>query len=400
MLDLELSLIGDPSPTLGRLLDQFQRQNNLKIHLKVMQWDSAWTELLACALYDRGPDVSHIGSTWPGSLIGMNALRPFTEAEIGSLGGQEAFLSQAWKSGGILGQPGLWSIPWTAYTFVLCYRRDLLAQAGIPESSAFLNAAALSQTLRHLKEAGIEIPWIVPVDPAHVDTLHFIASWVWGAGGDYVSSNGRQILIKQANTQNGLITYFNQLLLLRPSFSIINETMAQEMFTKGKAAVTIAGADIASGWLKDGNIAPEVSANLGVTIMPGVPWVGGDNLVVWNRSRVSAERERAAVELVKFLVGKSSQKIMCLAPELQLPTRLDTIQDLPEPESPATRAAVQSLRTGRSYHPIPMWGRIEYQLSVALGQVGQEILAGAEPGLAISRILGPVTTRLDIGLRL
>ncbi len=400
MVDLDFSLIGERNPALEELLDQFQRDNDIKIYIKQMDWSDAWTELLASAIYDRGPDVSHIGSTWAGSLIGMNALRPFSEAELASFGGQDAFLPQAWVSGGILGQPGYWSLPWSTYTFVLCYRRDLLEKAGIPEFTAFQSAAALAQTLRKLKEAGIEMPWIVPVDPAHVDTLHYVASWVWGAGGDYVSPNGRQILLKQPATQSGLKAYFQQLLYLRPAFSIIPETTAQELFSSGRAAITIVGYDLAMGWLNGTNIAPEISSHLGVSCLPGVPWIGGDNLVIWNRARAFADCERAAVDLVRFLVGKSSQEVLCRAPAIQYPVRLDTLLDPPLPESPATRATIQSLRTGRSYHPIPMWGRIEYQLSEALGQVGQEILAGAEPAMAINRILSPVATRLEIGLRL
>src|SRR3989304_5954201 len=53
-------------------------------------WEVAWQELVKIALYKTGGDVSGIGTTWIGSFVDMNALRPFPHWEIASLGGKAA----------------------------------------------------------------------------------------------------------------------------------------------------------------------------------------------------------------------------------------------------------------------------------------------------------------------
>jgi hypothetical protein len=108
-------------------------------------------------------------------------------ARVRELGGAETFLPQAWQSGVLPSQPGAWSVPWSCFTFVLCYRRDLLAKADIPEATAFQNLPALAQTLEHLQAAGVECPWVVPVSSFHLGILHMVASFVWGMGGNFVS---------------------------------------------------------------------------------------------------------------------------------------------------------------------------------------------------------------------
>src|SRR5258707_12145261 len=96
------------------LLSQFEAEQGLRIRLRLLSWDRAWSDLVKVALYGDGPDVSEIGSTWLGDLVAMNALRPFSEAEIAALGRPGAFLPSAWQGGRLAGQKQTWAIPWLA----------------------------------------------------------------------------------------------------------------------------------------------------------------------------------------------------------------------------------------------------------------------------------------------
>src|SRR5512140_869691 len=150
-MEIEFSILGDPSPTLRGLLAGFEERTSVRIRLTSIPWEKAWPELLTFALYGRGPDVSHVGSTWASSLVAMNALRPFKAQEVAAWGGREAFLPPCWQSATIPGETDVFSAPWGSFTFVICYRKDLLARAGVNEETAFQSPAAVQETLRALR---------------------------------------------------------------------------------------------------------------------------------------------------------------------------------------------------------------------------------------------------------
>ncbi len=398
MTELEFSLIGEPTPTLRSLLKTFEAEQRVHVRLRLLDWEKAWPELLTYALYDRGPDVAHVGSTWGGSLVAMNSLRNFTQQEIRTMGGAEAFLPQAWQSGWMPDRSEVWSLPWAAYTFLLCYRRDLLHQAGVDEEGAFADSEALAKTLGQLRAAGVETPWVVPVDPSFVDVLHHVASWVWGAGGDFISMDGQSSLLLQANTLNGLRSYLDLLRFMQPLFVHLDELAAQQIFARGGAGATILGSGTLYSMVMDQEAASEVLDNLGVVPVPGVPWIGGDNLVVWKHTQGYPERERAALALVRFLTSRAAQQASAQGEDVMLPTRPDAIGALPLSGSLLTQAVLRSLQTGRAYHSVAMWSRIETQLSSALGRIGEEILAGLDTEQALQKHLEPLARRLEVTL--
>jgi ABC-type glycerol-3-phosphate transport system substrate-binding protein len=398
MIELNFSLIGTETPTLRKMLDKFEEEYKVHVRVRSIDWEGAWYELLSWALHSQGPDVSHIGSTWSASLIAMNALRPFSNGEIRLFGGSQAFLPQAWQSGTLIEQPDVWSIPWTTYTFVLCYRRDLLDRAGVIEKAAFTSPTAVEGTLANLRGAGIEMPWIVPVAPNHIDTLHHLASFVWGMGGDFVSPAGLRMTFTQPMAMAGFKAYFDLLRYQPPAFFPLDDNQAEQYFTRGQAGVTIVGADRPYAWIRQKSAAPEVLDNLGVIPMPGVPWIGGDNLVIWKEARVSIERERAAVELIKFLTSRQSQEAYCRGEEINLPIRPDVFDLLPLPGTPITKAAIESLTMGRAYRPLGMWSKIEHQFGQTLGQVAADVLSGVTPSTALHNHLELLDRRLQVTL--
>ncbi len=399
MTEIEFSIIGEPSPILQDLLHTFESRHNARVKLRVMNWENAWAELLSIALYARGPDVSHIGSTWSSSLTAMNSLRPFTEAQILPAGGSGAFLPQCWQSGLSSTLPGIWSLPWTSYTFLLCYRRDLLEKAGVDESSAFASAAALAKTIRLLRESGVALPWVVPAAPGFVDILHHAASWIWGAGGDYLGESEHNVLVMQHAAQEGLAAYFDLLTYMRNLPHPLDEAAAEAVFARGEAAVTILGSGSLYTLLDSADTAPVVTQNLGVVPMPGVPWIGGDSLVVWRHSQVIPAHERTAVDLVAFLVGREAQGVHARSADVQLPTRPDAFQAIPLPDTTATRAVIRSLQTGRAYRPAALWGRFESQMSTGLGRIAQDILDGMHTHDAMQRTLTPLMRRIELTMK-
>jgi multiple sugar transport system substrate-binding protein len=399
MTEIDFSLIGQPSLTLQHLLAKFQDEQNINVKIRVIEWENAWHDLLMWALYEQGPDISHVGSTWAASLVALNALRSFSENEIKETGGQMAFLQPAWQSAKMTGSLAIWSLPWHTYTFLIAYRRDLLEKAGVEESTAFATAEAVDKTLQKLRVGGIQYPWVVPVGEHHLDTLHYLASWVWGSGGDFITPDSHHTAFTDARTFKSIESFFGLLRYMQPVDLPLSEMDALSVFTSGKAAVTIVGAGLAYEWLRNQEISAEVLDNIGFAPVPGVPWIGGDNLVIWRHTRADQEREKAAVALTEYLLSQTVQRANAQSEDVGIPSRTDSLNALPLPDSQLTKVVTRSLRAGRSYRSLTSWSKIEHQFAQSLGKVGAEILNGADPFATCHKHLETFANWLDISLR-
>ena len=394
--EIEFSLIGSLSSPIDTLLAEFEQKQRIRARLRFTDWLNGWQEVVNYSLHHNEPHVSHIGITWVSSLMRMNALRPFTSKEINALGGSSAFLPGCWQS--LTDAEGMvWGLPWTSYTFLIAYRRDLLEQAGVDEATAFSSAHALENTLAALKESGVPIPWAIPTNKAHTDTLHFSASWLWGAGGKIASDSGKAPLFSEPEAIQGLKSFFDLYRYMPPDATQQSNDALRGMFWDGKAAVTICGVD--EPYIRQTEGTPEIFERIGFAPMPGVPWVGGDGLVVWRRAQESLAWEQASVALASYLVSPPAQRTYCqMIKNHHKPTRVDVLPDLPLQDSSLTNAVKQALTTGRSYRPIPLWGRIESQLSSALNFVWEEVYAGKPTIDALHETLDPLARRLKITL--
>ena len=399
MTEIEFSLIGQPSPTLQNLLAKFQDEQKINVKIRLIEWETAWHDLLMWALYEQGPDISHVGSTWASSLVAMNALRSFSDNEIKEAGGQMAFLQPAWQSGKTTGSLAIWSMPWTTYTFIIAYRRDLLEKAGVDESTAFATPDAVDKTLQKLRAGGIQYPWVVPVGEHFLDTLHYLAAWVWGSGGDFISPDGHHTSFTDANTFKSIESFFGMLQYMKPVDLPLSEMDAISKFTGGEAAVTIVGAGLAYEWQRNQEIPVEVLDNISFAPVPGVPWIGGDNLVIWRHTRANLGREKAAVALTQYLLSQPVQRAHAQSEDVGIPSRTDSLNALPLPDSQLTKVVTRSLRTGRSYRSITIWSKIEHQFAQSLGKIGAEILKGTDPSAACHQQLDNFANWLDISLR-
>jgi multiple sugar transport system substrate-binding protein len=399
MLDLQYSYIGDPVPTLKKVLDDFGSQNNIRVELRQLDWDNAWHELMLWSLYGQGPDISHIGSTWVSSLVGMNSLRQFTPEDIRQAGGEYVFLPHCWQSGIWPDSTKVWSLPWQGYTFLLAYRRDLLQDAGIDEKIAFKSAQNLNETIAKLKGKIAQSPWVVPVSTKHLDTLHYIASWVWGAGGDFFTPDDRHVAFMESATLESICSYYELMRSMKPVPLPLNEEGSLSLFLQGGAAATIVGSGIPYSWLRNGQIPPEQHEKIGFASIPGTPWVGGDNIIIWKNARISQEREQAAVALAQHLVSLDTQRILAQGEDVALPTRVEAFDALPLQKTPLTNSIIYSLRIGRAYRPMTLWSKIEYQFAQVFGQIGAGILTGNDVKTSVRKHLSNHADWLEIILR-
>ena len=88
---------------LRQAVEDFRKSHrNLPINFTELPWTTAWSDLVRVALYKDGAEVSEVGSTWVGSFVGMDALRPYTSLDISRVGRAAAFLPSAWQNGSLI----------------------------------------------------------------------------------------------------------------------------------------------------------------------------------------------------------------------------------------------------------------------------------------------------------
>ena len=403
MLEIELSSIPDAevdARILAEMLEDFRIKTGTKVHLRKMTWGSAWPDLMTIASHGKGPDVSHIGGTWVSSLAMMNALRPFKSAEVESMGGSQAFMAPTWESTRQYNDPRVWAIPWTSYIYSICYRKDLLARASIKETAIMGEFQAMADALQKLQKTNVaETPWLNPYIPApYTDLLHIAASWVWSAGGDFILPDGSQVVFDSPQAISGLSHWLETYKAVPDAYKQLGWPECVELFRQGRAAAVLTDIRAANNFIsKESN--PLIRDNLGMIPITNVPWTGGGNFVVWQHVLGYPERERASIELVKFLTNRENG--LRWAREVgSMPARLDVLQEIYPPQNPLHSATMQSASHGRAYHTVPLWRRIEYQIAQELGACIQD--ANARPTESAETILRarmePLARRLNLAL--
>jgi multiple sugar transport system substrate-binding protein len=370
-------------------VQEFERQTLLSVRHTRIKWDNAWGDVLRMALHQHGPDVSEIGSTWMGSLSDMQALKPFDESSINHLGGEKAFAPSLWQACTVSENNKILAIPWYLDLRFILYRRDILASAGVDEKTAFQDAGAFHETLKKLSEHGIKFPLLMPTANRFI---HTAASWVWGAGGDLRSADGTRMAIQEPAARKGLVEYFNLHHFIAPEVTNLIERDTIKHFYSGEGAIVL-GSDSHYFRIKKGlRASPVVRENLGIAPYPGIPLIGGGNLVVWRHTI----NKMQSLELINYLTDFTTAKFIFDKYQI-LPARVKHFSRLINDSEPIYKLLLNALATGRSLRSHFHWAGVETRLNYFFSQMWQDLFKNPEINLEaeIEKRLVEVSTHLD-----
>ena len=380
-------------PVMRQLLDIFERQNHIRVNLQILEWNTARQEVTQYALHQQGPDVSAMATTWVADLISMNALRPFMKNDLARIGQFEEFIKPSWGSTRLQGDENVWAVPWLVDTYVIHYRRDLLEQAGIDAKVAFSSLEKLDETVGRLSHVAGSIPIQLPYSYDRFCMMHTLAAWVWGAGGEFCTPDGRKVLFDQPEALAGIRQYFR---LARHLPQSARERLSmpdcEDLFRRGEAAT-------AFGTLTfrhvEESLSTQVQENWYAAPLPGPHFVGGVDLVVWKYSRF----EELALELIQFL-NRSEIVSQCARAMTTSPARLSALESANNNQDPLLLAVAESTRTGRTYFPVRLWGLMEERFVAALLNISHTLLQSPDLDLdaTIRQAILPVARRLNITL--
>ncbi len=321
------------------------------------------------AVTGKGPDVSHIGSTWVSSLVMLNALRPFSADEFERLGGKDAFVPASQTSIRIEKDARLWSVPWNIYSYVILYRQDLLRQIGVDPGKAFVSPSTLLETIYKLQQSDlISNPWLLPTfPPPYSDLLHIAASWIWSQHGSFLGVRGRRVAFDQPAALEGWKAYFRAHQV--SSTNVVPATAREyiNVFTEGRTGITVTDTQFMLSSLQNQTETSAVRA-MGVAPLFESPWCGGGNLVIWQHALADPEKVKASLELVRFLTDKKT--LVRLSRDAYIvPARVEALEAL-FPKGHRFYTVLESLRDkGRSYRSLRSWQQIEYHLASLVGEL-------------------------------
>lgn len=392
MNELELSTI---VPVEALSLDAFEQNAYVRVRHQRHAWSTAWNQVLQIGLYQKGPEVSEVGSTWLENLNDMHALRPFSAAELHDMGGETSFLANAWSQesttpSAIAVPRRIVSIPWTLDTRLICFRRDLLKQAGVDEADAFITPESFYTTMLRLQAIGIRYPLGMATGGL---SLHYLASWVWGRGGHFRSRDYRKITLTEPEARQGMIDFFQLHHFINPARPGTDQRATLEQYYTGQVAIIVTGQWVMKP-IKDGRegILPDVVENTGYAMLPGIPFVGSSHLVIWRHSLF----EQDCLRLINHLVSPEvlSQVFHSSG---NLPARARALAGEPFSSDPDYQLAVECIRSGRMVRSARLWGGVESRLNMMCSQLWDDLFADPQLDLPaeIDRRVSELTERLE-----
>ncbi|HBX68055.1 MAG TPA: hypothetical protein DEH25_01335 [Chloroflexi bacterium] len=332
-----------------------------RVEVTNIPWEEDKETFTQMALYNRGDGIAEVGAPIVSDLIAMNALRPFSEVELASLGGTAAFSKIAWENANRVVDGQVWAIPWLVDPRGLLYWRDMLAEAGVDEQKAFQSAENLEAALIRLQKSGYPSPMSLHIGNTFV-TGQASCSWVWGAGGEFFSPDGKQAYVTQPAFLEGLQSYFR----LAPYLVPENQSSGLDFFMNRQCAIAYG-----SMWALSEMIStPDhpLRSQLGMAVSPGPVYAGGSSLVIWKNTH----NEQEAVQLIRHLTSREAQASYPLQIE-HLPARQEILDQPPFSTDPVLSGFVRLANGGRPFPTIKLGGLLQTLYCTSIGRIWMRV---------------------------
>jgi multiple sugar transport system substrate-binding protein len=394
---LTTPLVNTQAPLLRAKLDHFARLYKEEVVLHEIPWENYWRELVNVSVHGLGADVAEIGSTWVEPLIAMNALAPFSWEDINSIGGKQSFFPVSWR--GVIHDDSLdaWGIPARIDMRMIYYWQDMFETAEVDPRQAFSSPAALIESCSKLQHS-VKHPWAVITEKLSHNLVYNLASWVWAEGGDFISRDGKKLLIDTEEFRRGVKNYYDLFKFMPPECRDSTNDTVLRLFAERKIAATIQGPWLIT-YLEHVGITPTMLNLVKITTPPGPPFVGGTVFVRWKHSR----KTDLAGKLIRTLCEKDFNLASAKATGL-LPSHRGVWNEEFLSENKYNPEYLKGLQNGRCLPPVRLWGMVEDRLAQAFRSMWEDLYALDEQSgpEAVEEVLAarlePLALRLEATL--
>ena len=358
----------------------------IDVEITLIPWREAWDSIMTAAKEQKGPDIIQVGSTWNGSLAHLGILKDITKEVYDANIMEDIFVPAAWKSCHFPGSERISSLPWFVDIRAIYYRKDIFEELGITPDTLD-NWALFEKTCKKLKnlvrglekQTQIEVLGVSGQQEALL--LHNIAPWIWGAGGDFLTPDGKKAAFNNEDALYG-ISYYIRLAMNGyipvAALNLNTEEVSRRFFTKGEYTMAIPGPLSDSSFLDPTHpeYTAEIAENCASSLFPAgmkgrFVFCGGSNLAITSFSRYPKE----AWEFVQFLVSYDSQSRYPKTLYM-FPTLLESFDSVFIEEKPGWKGLKDAWKYGRAFPNVPAWGAIESLLIECFGTIFARVQEG------------------------
>ncbi|MFH1783787.1 MAG: extracellular solute-binding protein, partial [bacterium] len=358
---------------------------DIDIDVKLIPWQDAWRSIMTAASEKKGPDILQVGSTWNGTLAHLGVLKEITQEVYDSNIASDNFVPAAWSSCQFPGSQRISSLPWFTDIRAMYYRADIFRERNL-SGEELDDWHSFEKTCKKLKGFMLgdkEIGVFGVSGQQDAMLVHNIAAWIWGAGGDFLTPDGKEAAFNSDESLNG-IAFFIKLIssgyIPISALGLNTAEIARKAFTDGEYSIAIPGPLSDSSPLDPGhlNYRSEIAENINPILFPAgakgrFVFCGGSNLAVTSFSPYP--QNAWAWEFVKYLSSYESQ--------IRYPQRLNMFPGLLESfdtvsmkEKSEWRGLKDVWKYGRSFPNVSAWGEIEALLVECLGSIFSRIQEG------------------------
>jgi multiple sugar transport system substrate-binding protein len=338
----------------------------IRIEDEVVPWQQGLvTTMLAAAGTDQ-PDVAEIGRSWLAPIAQYGTLHTFTQAELASLGGKDAFVSTAWHD--VAGAKGPLSIPWWLETRLLFYRTDVFAKYSIDPDTAFATWSSFERTVQLLRQHGFDEPFALPTAG---DTNVYISlmPFIWQAGGTVIDPRTSTPTLARPATVAAVDEV--QTLIGTTSAGVPTARDASAVdaaFRDGNVPIVMSGPWLAAGLRHVDQTSVAARSGWAAHTLPSGPdgaadFLGGGELVLFENS----PHHDAAMEWIRFLTSAKSQGRFTDAVN-DFPARKGALTTK-EASKPEFAVMSEEMLAARDTPSLPGWAQVEGILQRTLQQL-------------------------------
>ncbi|MFJ4700170.1 sugar ABC transporter substrate-binding protein [Streptomyces sp. NPDC088768] len=331
---------------------------NITVKVTPVGWDVAHQKLVSAAAASKLPDIAQMGGSYMGEFSELGVLEPVDTKTFH----EKDFFPASWKQGVV--DDTAYGVPWYVDTRVVYYRTDLAKKAGITEApKTWKDMKALATAYQ--KQAGTR--WGLSIQPSGTDTVQSFYPFLYSAGGQIVSDDGKKAVVNSPEAVRALTeygTYFSKGLAKKsvtPGYDVLKD------FDSGSVPMFFSGPWQISSI---NQTHPNLKGKWGITTVPrdesATSMAGGSSLVISKDS----DHKAAATDFVKYLTSAKGQTEFYKASG-DLPARTSAWDS----GELATDKNLQTFRTqvenSKTSPALAKWSEISSKVDDAIEQVTQ-----------------------------
>lgn len=369
---------GDPQldlPIVKKQIADFEKATGIKVNLVVIPWaEDPHTKLDVAIMSGKAPDLAKVGSPREHALAWSKSVEPlekYLPKDFLNSFSKSVLMGSTYKmnspqelSGKIVG------IPYFCHTRVVLYRKDILAERGLPEPSSdwtwndFLEYAK-RLTFDRNNDGQIDVYGF----GASAQYAYQLMIWVWQAGGTMINEKGAPTINTEAFYKGAkfFVDLFRTFKVVQPGAVNANLADVRRQLVAGQVAMYIDTGDAGPALRK------ELGDKVGAVVLPTNPetgrrtsYYGADVFVIPS----SAKHKEEAAKLLMWLCGKENMLEYCNVAGF-VPSRTDAAEEYVS-NDPIMEAFAQQMSDSNPWVEHPEYSAFTRIIKAAI----QDVLSG------------------------